>query len=315
MRHPLDRQFLAHAVSALLTVAVLLLFAVLLLRAPATDPEPATEDGRLEVRFTLRPGQAVVPRLPTVPADREVAQAPASRGALAPAASPVGPGPATTPAVPAARGPLLYDAEGRVLVPDGVVATTPVPGKGERALDPHNPVDYRGTRFEGDWISDGSVGDVAAQSIARGQKKVAEFLMGKDIQHAEARPPPQVAFNPARHERPSDLGSEATGDAWKAAPVSDEPAPGLDGSASRALRGQVAELERGHGRCPRERLEKLMEPVREALAQLQAVEHALAKGADPVRAKHQLPSTANTAWNQARRALWYARQKLQDCRG
>src|SRR5690606_6940621 len=115
---------------------------------------------------------------------------------------------------------------------------------------------------------DGSVGDVAAQSIARGQKKVAEFLMGKDIQHAEARPPPQVAFNPARHERPSDLGSEATGDAWKAAPVSDEPAPGLDGSASRALRGQVAELERGHGRCPRERLETLMDPVREALAQL-----------------------------------------------
>src|SRR5690606_16704232 len=81
--------------------------------------EPATEDGRLEVRFTLRPGQAVVPRLPTVPADREVAQAPASRGSLTPAASPVGPGPATTPAVPAARGPLLYDAEGRVLVPDG----------------------------------------------------------------------------------------------------------------------------------------------------------------------------------------------------
>src|SRR5690606_17897881 len=87
LRHPLDRQFLAHAVSALLTVAVLLLFAVLLLRAPATDPEPATEDGRLEVRFTLRPGQAVVPRLPTVQADREVAQAPASRGSLTPAAS------------------------------------------------------------------------------------------------------------------------------------------------------------------------------------------------------------------------------------
>src|SRR5690606_16704231 len=82
-------------------------------------------------------------------------RAPAWAGPLAPAAGPSGPGAATAPAVPAARGPLLYDAEGRVLVPDGVVATTPVPGKGERALDPHNPVDYRGTRFEGDWISDG----------------------------------------------------------------------------------------------------------------------------------------------------------------
>src|SRR5690606_9417735 len=124
-------------------------------------------------------------------------------------------------------------------------------------------------------------------------------LLGKEIQHAQARRPPQVAFNPARHERPADLGSEATGDAWRAAPISAEPAPGLDGSASRSLREQVAQLEREHPRCPRERMEKLLEPLREALARLQAVEHAMARGADPVRAQHQLPSTADSAWTRA----------------
>ncbi|KAF1701443.1 hypothetical protein [Pseudoxanthomonas suwonensis] len=307
MRESSARQFLPHVVSAVLTAMLLALAARALLWMPPPG-SPAGVEERLQLRLVPR---GPLPEAPPAPAP-----------ALPPAREdPAATGPAVAarpaaPEAPAGGRPALYDAEGRVVLPPGTVAAAPVPGNdGTARLDRPNPVDYRGTRFEDDWVSDGDAADVAAQAIGRGQRRIAQLLMGKDIQHAEARRPPGVAFNPARHERPSDLGSEATGDAWRAAPVASEPAPGLDGRASRSLREQVAALEREHGRCPRGRMEKLMEPVREALARLQSVEYAMAKGADPVRARHQLPSTADAAWDQGRRALWHARQQLQDCRG
>ena len=60
-------------------------------------------------------------------------------------------------------------------------------------LERANPVDYRGTRFEDAWISDGDAADVAQQELRRAQQKVAEVLFGKDVQHARARPSPEVA--------------------------------------------------------------------------------------------------------------------------
>ena len=307
--HP-DSQWPLHATAALLTAALLVLAAWLLARVPGYTPAPAAQE-RLQLRF--------VPRsriLPPPPAGRAPAAAPAVATASGdvPRTRPL-PGPRAGAASAPAAAPLpgLYDGDGRVRLPEGTAdaGAMPAPDPMRRA----SPVDYRETRFEGDWVSDGDLADVAGQAIARGQRKVAELLLGKDIQHAEARPPPDVRFNPGRHERPSDLGSEATGDAWRAAPISAEPAPGLDGRASRSIREQVAALEREHARCPRARMEQLMEPVRQALEQLQAVEHAMARGADPIRARHQLPNTANSAWDQARRGLWHARQQLAGCRG
>ncbi|WP_019398297.1 MULTISPECIES: hypothetical protein [unclassified Pseudoxanthomonas] len=301
------RQLLPHAVAAVLTAALLALGAWLLLWSARPRLEPGAPLERLQLRLVPR---AVLPSLPPQDAARPGPQSAAGTTATGPR-QPAAPVPASGAAP--ARQIDLYDADGRIHLPEGTVARVPVPG--QDPLQPPNPVDYRGTRFGDDWISDGDIADVAGQAIARAQGKIARALLGKEIQHAQARRPPQVAFNPARHERPADLGSEATGDAWRAAPISAEPAPGLDGSASRSLREQVAQLEREHPRCPRERMEKLLEPLREALARLQSVEHAMARGADPVRAQHQLPSTADSAWDQGRRALWHARRQLQDCRG
>ncbi|UWX04194.1 hypothetical protein H1235_02255 [Pseudoxanthomonas sp. NC8] len=75
---------------------------------------------------------------------------------------------------------------------------------GRRLLQRPNPVESRETRFARNWVSDGDVADVAAQEIARAQRKIARFLFGGDIEHAQARPSPQVRFNPARHERSAD---------------------------------------------------------------------------------------------------------------
>ncbi len=324
MRDSAAMQLLPHALAAIVTVAVLAFGAWMLMWTPAAGPRPSGESFRLQLQLRVlararaeplpvaAPGQAAAPdgaRVAPAAADPVPAGAPASG---------VGrPGPARDAAAgarapaPAAGAAALYDDQGRIRLPSGPEQAASVPDPMRR----DNPVDYRGTRFEQAWATDGDLGEAAAQSIARGQRKVAELLLGKDIQHARARPAPEVRFDPARHERPSDLGSEATGDAWRAAPISAEPVPGLDGRASRSIREEVAALERGYARCPRARMEQLMVPVRRALEELQAAEHALAKGADPVRARHQLPNAANSAWDQARRGLWYARQQLSGCGG
>lgn len=304
---------LPRLVATTATMALLVLGGRLLLALPGT-PLPEAEESRIQLRFSTRPRTVgVLPPPPdaTVAAPHTGVHATALAGpaTAAPAAS------ASSAAAPAAPAPLaLYDGQGRIQLPVGAVPQSPTTRRERDPLEPANPVDYRGTRFEDAWISDGDAADVAQQELRRAQQKVAEVLFGKDVQHARARPSPEVRFNPARHERPSDLGSEATGDAWRAAPISYEPAPGLGGEASRRIRERVAALEREHAGCDRQRLATLVAPVRQSLDELQRVEYAYAHGADPVRAQHQLPATANGAWDQARRALWYAEQQLADCR-
>ena len=224
--------------------------------------------------------------------------------------------------------PDLFDETGRPRLPDGRSdrwnrPAAAVPGSASaapagteaerRLLERRNPVQVRSTRFAGAWRTDGDVADVAAQEIMRAQHKIAQFLFGKDIEHARARPSPPLRFNPARHARSADLGSEATGDAYKAAPISYEPAPGLDGEASRRIREQVAALEAVYAGCDRGRLRALMQPLLLHLEELQQAETAHARGADPVRAQHLLPNVANNAWDMSRRALWYADSKMAGC--
>ncbi|WP_267087376.1 hypothetical protein, partial [Xanthomonas sacchari] len=245
------------------------------------------------------------------------------RGAAAPPSSP-----SQTPSAPAAAATgmaaTLYTGDGHPRLPDGVAVDpfaqaqgTP-PGtlnprdvaKSRRLLERPNPIDYRSTRFDKDWASDGTLGDVAVQGIDRAIK---QLLPKNTHQSAVARPPPDVRFNPALHERASDLGSEATGDAYKAAPIAFEKAPGLEGEASRRIRQALADLQQRRGACPAAQRARLLAPVQQHLDALLQVETAMAKGADPIRAQQLLPREADSAYDLARRALWYADQKLAAC--
>ncbi len=314
--------------AALATAMILALLGRLLWGTPSAPPRAVAEDA-LRLVFLPRQTAQRVPapspasaRAPAVDA-RMPAGARPPRGAAAPPSSP-----SQTPSTPAAAATgmaaTLYTSDGHPRLPDGVAVDpfaqaqgTP-PGtlnprdvaKSRRLLERPNPIDYRSTRFDKDWASDGTLGDVAVQGIDRAIK---QLLPKNTHQSAVARPPPDVRFNPALHERASDLGSEATGDAYKAAPIAFEKAPGLDGEASRRIRQALADLQQRRGACPAAQRARLLAPVQQHLDALLQVETAMAKGADPIRAQQLLPREADSAYDLARRALWYADQKLAAC--
>ena len=224
----------------------------------------------------------------------------------------------------------LYTRDGRVILPPGV-QTDPLgthsavspPGlpsardqaRTKRLLERPNPIDYRPTRFDKAWTTDGTLGDALVESMDEGLKGMAEALAGRQDQPVQARPPPEVRFNPKLHERPSDLGTEATGDAYKAAPIAFEKAPGLSGEASKRLRGELAFLKKQYSHCSADRWTQVIGPINAHLADLERVEYAYGHGADPIQAEHLLPRTADMAFDQTRRALWYAQRRLSVCRG
>ncbi|WP_260114947.1 hypothetical protein [Xanthomonas indica] len=311
---------------------ILALLGRLLWGAPSAPLRPAAEDALRLVFLPRQPAQRVaVPPQAATQVPSAAARTPATmrqpRGAEVPpstsTSSPT-PTPAPTTAAGTRMAATLYTGDGRPRLPDGVAVDpfaqaqgTP-PGtlnprdvaKSKRLLERPNPIDYRSTRFDKDWASDGTLGDVAVQGIDRAIK---QLLPKNTHQSAVARPPPDVRFNPALHERASDLGSEATGDAYKAAPIAFEKAPGLDGEASRRIRQALADLEQRRGACPAVQRARLLAPVQQHLDALLQVETAMAKGADPIRAQQLLPREADSAYDLARRALWYADQKLAAC--
>lgn len=289
-----------------------------------------TDGSRIQLVFSTRPADAPPPA-PARPARAATTPVPTVEPSRPPPVTGPEPSPATTvqgAGRPASGAIALYGPDGRLQLPATGsdrwnAAPAPPPGAvapkaddaSARLLRPPNPVEVRETRFAKDWVSDGDAADVVAQQIARAQRKIAEFLFGGDIKHAKARPSPEVRFNPMRHERGADLGSEATGDAYKAAPITYVAAPGLEGEASRRIREQVAALETAYARCDRARLRQLMQPLLLHLDELQKVEAAHARGADPVRAEHMLPNAANSAYDMARRALWHADRQMAGCGG
>lgn len=164
-----------------------------------------------------------------------------------------------------------------------------------------------------DWF-----GDAARKAAARedGQvsvNRVAEAIFGKDIQSAKARPPPAVRFRPELHGRPSDLGNEATGNAYKAAAIGYEKLPGLEGEASRRIRESIDLLLKLPSRCERQTIEDWLAPARKHLTELERAEYAYNHGADPIRREHMLPRAADTAYDQARRAIAYAEGRAMGC--
>jgi hypothetical protein len=317
---------LLHLGAAATTLLILLLLGRLLLIAPAAAP-PRVHDA-MRLVFVPRPEPVAAP--PPSPQAAQSASHAAARRAPATARAAQAPlPPPTRTAAPVATqaAPMsatLYTRDGSARLPDGVAVDpfaeaqgTP-PGttnprdlaKAKRLLERPNPIDYRPTRFDKDWATSGTLGDVAMQGIGDAMKKM---LPKSTHQSAVARPPPDVRFNPALHERPGDLGSEATGDAYKAAPIALEKAPGLDGEASRRIRKAIGELEQRRAACPAAQRSRLLQPVLDNLDELQRVEKAMAHGADPILAQQTLPRAADSAYDLARRALWYADQKLAAC--
>lgn len=215
----------------------------------------------------------------------------------------------------------LYTSDGRARLPPHLAAAAPStarpPGavdgddreSARRLMERPNPIEYRETRFEKDWESDGSLLRLAADKLERTIKSLGSR---KHAGPAAPRSPPEVGFNPALHERPQDLGSEATGDAYKAAPIAFEKAPDLEGGASRRILAAIADLEQRYAGCDPASLQRFMQPARSHLKELQGIESVLGRGADPAQARLAQPR-ADSAYDLSRRALWHADRRMADC--
>jgi hypothetical protein len=184
----------------------------------------------------------------------------------------------------------------------------------KKLLERRNPLGEQPPALH-DWFGDAARKAAAREDGQISANRVAEAIFGKDIQSAKARPPPSVRFRPELHGRPSDLGSEATGNAYKAAAVAYEAVPGLEGEASRRIREAIDLLLKLPSRCERRAVEEWLAPARKHLAELERAEYAYNHGADPIRREHMLPRAADTAYDQARRALSYAEGRLAGCGG
>ncbi len=296
---------LSHRIGAgLATAAVLCLVGRVLWQVPEIVPEHRQQ--RLQVRWLPREPGAAPPPPPLPAAVREampVLPSPASSSAGVRPAAPVA---STPPASSAEWSRRLYAADGGVDLPDGVAGDERIRGKDERVFEHRDElaagVGERAT-----------AGLFSKQRAGTKQSRVQRWLYGEDIQAAEARRPPDVAFNPALHERSSDLGSEATGDAYKAAPIRHEPLPGLDGTASRRIRTAIGELEQRYPRCGSEARGRWLATALQHLDALERLEYRYGHGADPVEAEHTLPSAADSAYDLARRALWEAERRMKTC--
>jgi len=181
-------------------------------------------------------------------------------------------------------------------------------------LYPPNPIETDPeSPFGGTWASDGTLGQQAARKLGDGLAAISKKIFGEDRQTVRARPPPEVGFKPQAYEQASDLGRADTGDAYKAAPIAHEKVPGLAGEASRRIRTAMETLQKRATSCEAPKVQKLMATVRTHLTELEQVEYALAHGADPIMARQMLPRRGDAAYDQARRALWYAENQLNAC--
>ena len=294
-----------HAVATLATLAMLGMLARLLWQLPEARAE--RQETRIQLRW-LSPtlalpapvaGPAIESAAVTPAAARPFAQISASPQAAVPTT-------AQAPASSWSRQP-LYGSDGQVLLAPGTVKDSAQKSNAERVFEHRDElatgVGERAT-----------AGLFSKRPAGTPQSRAQRLIYGEDIQAAEARRPPDVAFNPALHERPSDLGSAATGDAYKAAPVRHEPVPGLDGTASRRIRAAIGELERRYSRCTAGDRQRWLAPVLQQLDALQRVEYRYNHGADPVEAEHSLPAAADSAYDLARRGLWEAERQMATCK-
>ncbi|MBN8792783.1 MAG: hypothetical protein J0I01_11190 [Stenotrophomonas nitritireducens] len=309
MQDSRGREPLSHRIgAALATTAVLCLFARVLWQVPEVETDGRAQ--RLQVRWL--PRQHDEAQLP--PPTAVMRETPVASRDTAPSSPELRPPPSTVATPPSAIAPAasadwsqrLYDSHGEIALPQDIASDGRTRATGERVFEHRDElatgVGERAT-----------AGLFSKRAAGTRQSRKEKWLYGEDIQPAEARRPPDVAFNPSLHERASDLGSEATGDAYKAAPIRHEPLPGLDGEASRRLRAAIGELERRYPRCSGELRSRWSATALQHLDALERLEYRYRHGADPVEAEHTLPSAADSAYDLARRALWDAERRMKTC--
>lgn len=330
MRLALPDEAASRWLAVAITAGILVLVTQLLLRGPTFPDRVAGV--LMRVSFIPRPRTVIAPtsaptRTTMTPDQaRAILQAHAGDASadLAPPAVP--PRPSTPAQTMTER---VYTSVGTVRVPPGSridpmkgpeLATNP-PGlpnerqlaEARKVLERPNPIQYEETRFAKDWVSDGTLGDVAAQKLNSAAAKIAKGIFGEDIQSPVARPPPDIRYNPALYEQSADLGRAATGDAYKAAPITYEKVPDLKGEGSRRIRAAMEALQKRIAACEPAKVKPLMSSVRMHLSELERVEYALAHGADPIQAQQMLPRRGDSNYDLARRALWYADHQLASC--
>lgn len=296
----------------LVTLVMLFLVGRVLLRVP--EMAPLVQPGeRMQIRFLERdplplPARSDLAEVQTPEPLVPVAQPPSSAPLPSAAAVVLPAAPSRVIAAPpASNTPQLFDETGRIKVAvdtrDDLSRSAPA----AHVFEHRNPMDRD--------VRERSTANLfAKESAGTRQTRAQRLLYGRDVQHAQARRPPEVAFNPALHERGSDLGSEATGDAYKAAPIRFEKVPDLAGGASQRIRASIGELEKRYGNCPAAARQRWMAPVLRHLDELQRVEYSFNHGADPVAAESTLPAAADSAYDLARRGLWYAERQMATCR-
>ena len=306
MRYSPEREPLWLRMAAgMAALAMLSALARLMLQMP--ELAPARQEARTQLRWlasVAAPPVVPAPALPD-PASPSLAtpapSLPAVSSNTAPAAAPPPlPAPVKPPAV------RLYGADGEALLAADTVKAEAQKSNAERVFEHRDElatgVGERAT-----------AGLFSGKSAGTSQSRVQRALYGRDIQAAEARRPPDIAFNPRLHERSSDLGSEATGDAYKAAPIRYEKAPDMKGEASRRIRVALGALEQRYPRCNAQQRRQWLAPVLTHLDALQRAEYRYNNGADPVEAEHSLLSATDSAYDMARRALWDAERRMKMC--
>lgn len=314
-------------IAAATAMAIVLLMGKFLLRAPYVAS--SADEPKLRVRYIQRESSPQIPPPPMLPPTSLATTRSEKARAVAPGEDARNPRPQATVPVTAPQADRLYTRTGQVRLPsevavDPMASTAAVnpPGlpnereleRARKLLYPPNPVEVKETRFNKDWATDGTLGDVAAQKMGDGMKAIAKQIFGEEPEPAAARPPPEVRFNPRLHEQTADLGREETGDAYKAAPIAFEKAPDLVGGASRRIRQQRDAVLKRHAACDSRQIQRLMAPVQTHLGELEGVESAMTHGADPVMTEHMLPRRGDSAYDLARRALWYADNRLAGCK-
>ncbi len=305
-RHPPEPVW-NRAVAGVAAIAVVSFLARLLLHMP--ERAPLADESRIQLRWLVPPGA----ELPVATPPLSAAIAPQTIAAEQEAPQPSLP---TTPASTIAeQAPiaskdekngvaLLYGSDGRPVVPAA--------SDGRQKTQVEIAFEHRDELATG--VGERATANLFNGKVAgTGQSRAQRLIYGRDIQAAEARRPPEVAFNPALHERKSDLGSEATGDAYKAAPIRFEKVPDMKGEASRRIRVAIGALEGRYPRCSAEQRSRWMAPALAQLETLQRIEYRFNNGADPTEAEHTLPSAADSAYDQARRALWDAERRMKTC--
>lgn len=305
-------------VAGALSVLIVMSLTWVLYRPIATTSPASGQEFRSRLLFLSRSPPAEIASLPTLP------NAPGPRtqnGKLAdPRTRTAEPGKAVPMSIDVLQAPVrplkLYQNDGQLLPIEGLQLDAEPeqgpPGSMTRSTSA-NPSSSSESLAKK--IRTRSASTFARDTSSPGQPKgLLVIPLGKRDQPARPRPPPQAVGSLALHERVADLGSEAKGNAYAAAPIRPERVPDLSGSASLTIRHEIDAFERQYGLCKDPAFSQFMPDVTRYLKRLEAVEHSIANGADPVLAEHMLPREADMAYNQARRALWYGRSKLVACR-